>query len=89
MTTDHCEAYSRLPEDMRHEIDTIVDQVLSRIHDASDKFLARKLLLPSIISVTRWFSNKIDTAGFGEMEIGVLLTEIWERVRKELLERKS
>lgn len=81
---DHSESYFRFPESVRREIDQIVDEVMSRIHDVSDHFLVRRFFLPKIVNVMRSFSDRIDAIGFGEIEVGFLLTEIWKRVRGEL-----
>lgn len=81
---DHCEFYSRLPESTRREIDQIVGDVMSRIHDVADHFLVRKFFLPKIVNVMCSFSDRIDAARFGEMEVSVLLIEIWKMVGREL-----
>lgn len=81
---DHCESYSRLPESVRREIDQIVEDVVSRIHDVLDHFWVKKLLLPKIVNVMREFLDRINAARFGEMEVSALLTEIWKRVCREL-----
>lgn len=81
---DHCESYFRLPESVRREIDQIIEDVMSRIHDVSDHFLVKKFLLPGVVNVMRSFSDRINAARFGEMEVSVLLTEVWKRVCGEL-----
>lgn len=81
---DHCESYYGLPESVRREIDKIVGAVMSRIIDVSNHFLVKRLFLPGVVNVMRSFSARIDAARFGEIEVSILLTEIWERVRREL-----
>lgn len=81
---DYGESYFRLPESVRREIDQIVDDVMLRIHDVADHFLVRKFFLPKIVNVMSSFSDRIDAARFGEIEVSVLLAEIWKRVSREL-----
>lgn len=81
---DHSESYFRFPESTRREIDQIVGDVMSRIHDVADHFLVKKFLLPGVVNVMRSFSDRIDAARFGEMEVSVLLIEIWKMVGREL-----